>query len=482
AEEVVRSLYQLRRQTGFLPDFLEIGNEPDRPEYWSGTLDDYLEVYAATSGLVRAHFPSIKLGAMGLAGSESTMGGEESALITALKDARNRSLPLDFLSWHHYGQASEIRYTNIVERLRAADVATAGDVGAAPLQLVVSEWNIAPNAWERDGGFDNSHAAANYAAFQEHARQLGLDAACFFMTQDIDDPAGIHDLGGFSVGALTRRGIKKPVWRVMEILGSMAQDAHVPVRLPFDEYGLTATGSLSGDRLRILVANDSVEPSWVFKSGCIEEGLLPGVIQQRLQNSGLTRASNPTVGVLHNAGFDFAEAVSLSNILNRVTEAQRLKKEARTVELHLRGTKNLQVTGVRRFDSTHNAPAIHRNTLIPHLQSVEAAAQNSAATAGDLLLVTLGFPAAGHVPNLSWSIGKLANRYNLPVRVARAWRDTTESMLVRTRIAQLDLLDQVPGASLEPLEYGSEAGVVVQGERVSFQMEPDSVFLLEIDL
>ena len=476
ADEVVAAIHELQSRTGTLPDYLEIGNEPDRVEYWDGTLADYLALYSAASTAIRGEFPSIKVGGMGLAGSESNMSGSQSALLALQEFACNNQLPLDFLSWHNYGMSTQMRYSGIVDRLRSA----AGE-SQQSLELLVSEWNIEPNALAGNGSFDRSLGAANYAAFAATSADLGLDGSCFFMLHDIDDQSGIQDLNGQSIGAMSKRGIKKPSWRMMEIINQMATQAVVPVSLPQNEFAIAAFATVAGNNLRIVIANESVEPEWVFANGCRESGILPGEAATRIQAAGLPASPDLNSTQLLGAGFNSEETIALLAIFAEVRSALELKQNGRDITLEFANTTHLTLLGARRFDSTHNAPANHLENLLPHLELVESAAISAAIQAGDNFLIAEGYSPVSAVPDLSLSISELASTYNLSEEIARVWRNTGNRVLRSERL-NTALFESLPGSALEPLETPVEAGLSLDGNRLSLHLEADSVTIIELAL
>ncbi|HKQ39511.1 MAG TPA: hypothetical protein VJ063_15645, partial [Verrucomicrobiae bacterium] len=87
-------------------NYWEIWNEPEnRPAMWTGTDDDYLQLYAAAAARIKAEFPDLKVGGLGLGYSGSYRAGvfQPSAFVTNfLARCHLASIPLDFFSWHCY--------------------------------------------------------------------------------------------------------------------------------------------------------------------------------------------------------------------------------------------------------------------------------------------------------------------------------------------------------------------------------------------
>lgn len=77
--------------------YWEIWNEPDLGALmWSGTFDDYVRLYAATSRAIKAHDVHLKVGGPAVAFPRKPF------LADFVGTCRRDNLPLDFCSWHTY--------------------------------------------------------------------------------------------------------------------------------------------------------------------------------------------------------------------------------------------------------------------------------------------------------------------------------------------------------------------------------------------
>jgi hypothetical protein len=84
--------------------YWEIWNEPNGKNMWSGTRDQYFELYATASKAIKASVPSVKVGGPAIANPASPW------VRPFLQYCRDRKLPLDFFSWHRYTPSlAEIR-------------------------------------------------------------------------------------------------------------------------------------------------------------------------------------------------------------------------------------------------------------------------------------------------------------------------------------------------------------------------------------
>lgn len=175
---------------GFTYDikYWEIWNEaesaPNRPPetnaMWSGTQEQYLELYAVAARMIKKHDPTLKVG-----GPSSTMTQPDYNR-KFLNHCRQHQAPLDFFSWHTYSANVEEMAT------RARGVRELLDeYGFQKTESHCNEWNYdAPNVRqphpsasypgaraERAKGTEGaSYDAAVLLRFQDSP----LDVACFY--------------------------------------------------------------------------------------------------------------------------------------------------------------------------------------------------------------------------------------------------------------------------------------------------------------
>lgn len=128
--------------------YWEIWNEPEnRPVMWTGTDAQFLELYRVTSRLLRAQFPTIKIGgpAFGYYGKFDGTDLQPSEFCAAFLDlCRREALPLDFFSWHCYTDNP----AELVARARAVR-RVLDDRSFAQTESHLNEWNLLPgNTWD----------------------------------------------------------------------------------------------------------------------------------------------------------------------------------------------------------------------------------------------------------------------------------------------------------------------------------------------
>jgi hypothetical protein len=81
--------------------YFEIWNEPDGIGTWTGTMQQYFELYATAAKAIKAHDPSLMVGG-------PVMGGPiPFDAEPFLKYCHDHQLPLDFFAWHYYTDAPQ---------------------------------------------------------------------------------------------------------------------------------------------------------------------------------------------------------------------------------------------------------------------------------------------------------------------------------------------------------------------------------------
>ena len=376
ASRVVERLDRIEEDSGVLPDYVEIWNEIDRPEFWEGSLLDYLELYSVTAAAIRAAHPQVKIGGPGLAGQFSTLEGSESALDSLARHCAQYSLPLDFLSWHHYTEANEFDLTGVVTRLNDL----CDSLGLQNVETVVSEWNIWPNAQHDPINFDTSRAASQLGGFLTTALYAGLDRSVYFQMFDITvfngDP--MLDLQGAHMGMVTTHGIKKPAAHVMSMIARMMDD-QVLVSTPDEmEYGVRVLASRTPDRIRLLVSNDDVDARWLWVEKCRVNGLVAGeLFDAVMQAATQVGVAEPTAQQLAATGLVSLYEAEFS--LTTLAECQLLESlEGTTREVRIR-LDNLTSTELATgefgkivvFDSTNNNPTLNVSQIQTDLVAAE---------------------------------------------------------------------------------------------------------------
>lgn len=123
--------------------YWEIWNEPENPEMWQGTMEQYFELYRVASKHLKSCFPHLKIGGYASCGFYTILHTEwpewhKSFIVwfdKFLEMCKEESLPLDFFSWHSYDPIEEtIQYARYArEKLDA--------FGFQNTETSCNEWN-----------------------------------------------------------------------------------------------------------------------------------------------------------------------------------------------------------------------------------------------------------------------------------------------------------------------------------------------------
>ncbi|MHB8681278.1 MAG: GH39 family glycosyl hydrolase [Acidimicrobiales bacterium] len=238
----------------------EVWNEPDGT-FWYGTLADYLAMYQATVTAIEQ--AAAAAGVKVLVGGPALLYPDPSWIEPLLAYVTAQHLPLDFLSWHYYGDYPSagpvfpLGPLTLPPQLPAAgdywynpgtraqtygeQVTFVKGLLAAYPQLhpltVLDEWNI-------DAGYDprsdTSYDAAFAAAVLDSVQQAGLDRMAFFRVAD--DRPGTLGNWGMLFSDLT----PKPVYDTFLFWHELA-GAQLPVTLPPSQLLADPVGRIGAD-------------------------------------------------------------------------------------------------------------------------------------------------------------------------------------------------------------------------------------------
>lgn len=117
--------------------YWEVWNEPDVPGMWTGTMEQYFELYKTTVKAIKKHNPDLLVGTAGVA-SVYNLGPP------LLDYCREYQLPIDFFSWHRYtADPAEVTKAALFAR-KLLD-----DHGYPETESHFGEWNYWPGSWEK---------------------------------------------------------------------------------------------------------------------------------------------------------------------------------------------------------------------------------------------------------------------------------------------------------------------------------------------
>jgi len=477
ADTALTMLENYEAHYGFVPNFVEIWNEPDRREFYNGDIEDYLELYTAASQKIKFRWPHVQVGGMGLAGYRSEMGGTQSAILSLIDHAAANNLPLDFVSWHHYTIANGLRYSGFAEDVRQRlDSYNMSDV-----KLIVSEWNIYPSP---NPEFDGGHNAANYAGFQTTARELGLDGNIMFVLQDVKRSNGaIGDFTGNGMGSITEHGIKKPVFHVIETIQAMASETMLTTIRPDNELSVNVYTTKVGNRVRYVVSNDAVPGEWLWSNRLRDAGMAPGYLwtlySSAAKNNG--PAHKPNHAELLAEGMTELEISAIREMEDELNMVWNFSKNDRPVEIVFGGDAVPNISNVRRFDNAHNNFAHRVDEIMPYLvQAADNAKWYGLNEISDYF-ATNGIIVSPEELELYDDIQQWATENNVPPDIAIKSTTVYLKALAEGRLLDVDLLNSLPQMSVTSMT-AEDARVTPGAGSVSFHMEPDSVVIFDIYL
>ncbi len=234
--------------------FFEVWNEPNLEMFFSGTMEEYLEMYRFASLAIKKVDDRLKV------------GGPSTAINAWLPETiefcQKNNLPLDFLSTHHYPTDAGFGLgLEMEEQMARADrevchttmVKAVEEAGSLPLYY--SEWNSSPSP--RDRWHDTSYCAAFIV--KTVMNNMGLiDMYSFWTFTDIFEECAqssepFH--GGF--GLLNIHNIPKPSYRAFQQLAKLSGE-----HLAVEAQGASPTvdfGASKGDgKITVLLANHNV--------------------------------------------------------------------------------------------------------------------------------------------------------------------------------------------------------------------------------
>ncbi len=480
ADRVVAVLQECEEESGLLPDYVEIWNEPERAEWWSGTQEEYEELYAVAAQALDQAFPerAFRIGGPALAGATSTFDGEEPFLLEFVDAAIAREAPLEFVSWHHYDLGGAIRYYDVYEQLQERLDA----YGLQDVLRIVSEWNLAPSSFNNPeaGDLDRSHAAAMALNVIDAAIRGDLDGQIFFQLQDVDQQFGTSDFLLGAPGLMTLHGIYKPVYRLLEGLRQAAALPAVEVEYPLNEWGL-GVSAFRADRFGVLfVGWDTVDAEWVWAEGCKERGAQPGVLWSAVEDA-FEEYGTLSEQTLVAVGLEEWEAAVALEVYALALEAQVVEANPREVEIVLEGASSIRLGEVWRFDSARNNPADRREEFLPTLEWAEDEAKEYAYDETVAFLAEEGItdvPDYDDIEDFPENAEELGELLGLSEYLAiEAW-GVLDNALEEGRLLHADDLNALPAATVQS-ESAEEAGIAFEDGVLRFSMEPNSVYVLK---
>ncbi|WP_078549584.1 GH39 family glycosyl hydrolase [Litchfieldia alkalitelluris] len=213
--------------------FFEVWNEPNLIHFWSGTKEQYFELYENTAKTIKSFDNQLRVG-----GPATSIN----AWITDMIEfCEGNNVPLDFISTHHYPTDDPLWKKGSTDMSVLKELFEAGEFGkyergvikkmtskareeAGKYPLYYTEWNT--SAMLNDAQHDESYAATMVAKILADNDGL-VDGYAFWTFSDIFEESGQLDgayHGGF--GLMNYYGIPKPVYRCFQLFHEAGKERY----------------------------------------------------------------------------------------------------------------------------------------------------------------------------------------------------------------------------------------------------------------
>jgi xylan 1,4-beta-xylosidase len=210
-ELVYQTVYHFNIERKLGIRYWEVWNEPNVPSFWSGTLNDYLKLYEATThGALRAD-SSIEIGGPATASFDRWLAVsapfyEQNWISELSRYTQAHNLPLNFVSWHYYDSQPE----NFAWSVQTHQQWVASAAPAPHLLLTEWNWSAAP-APELDTDVTAAYAAAVLTTLAD----TPLDKAFFF------EPIDSSTVWEGRWGLMRKDGVQKPVYNTFRLANNL---------------------------------------------------------------------------------------------------------------------------------------------------------------------------------------------------------------------------------------------------------------------
>ncbi len=236
--------------------YWEIWNEPDvKPSMWTGTDQQYLELYKTTAQLIKKQFPDLKIGGPAV-GNPIIIEGEipkpSEFAAKFLAYCKENNCPLDFFSWHCYTDDPSV----IVRKAKAVR-SILNEYGFQSTESHLNEWNYLPdNDWRpmlKDG-----QGIAREKWYEKMGGPVGASflVSVLSLLQDAQvDIANFYtgEIQGF--GLFNYYGTPKKTYYGMKAFTLMLETpTRIQATLPIPQSTILAGVNQNKDKLCILIA------------------------------------------------------------------------------------------------------------------------------------------------------------------------------------------------------------------------------------
>lgn len=198
-------------------EYWEIWNEPDVDLMWTGTKEEFLALYETVARAVEAHDPALKVGGPGFSDVNDKPEGWARVF---LAHCRDRKLPLDFFTFHRYGNdvAGIVEKVRFVRRLL-------DEYGFEKTEIHLNEFRYMTN-WAGIRPRDPEKYAGVPAAFEESTGATGAAHAVSTLVALQAEPVAMTNYYSADTSPWSmfgQFGIRRPVYHAYRAFNEVAK-------------------------------------------------------------------------------------------------------------------------------------------------------------------------------------------------------------------------------------------------------------------
>ena len=217
--------------------YFEVWNEPTTADFWTGTViaqDEYFKLYDRTARAIKSVSPDYRVGGPASQQGDSEEGHSGQWITDIINHAKQKHVPLDFISTHAYAVAEGNPLFNdpnipqpwylspsfgaIIENVKGARAQIDESV-LSYLPLHYTEWSTTPSS--RDPVHDQ-YISAPFILSKLKGSEGCADSMAYWTFTDIFEEEGVPPSpfhGGF--GLLNLQGLRKPAFYAYQFLNRL---------------------------------------------------------------------------------------------------------------------------------------------------------------------------------------------------------------------------------------------------------------------
>lgn len=221
--------------------YYEFWNEPDL-KYWQGSLADFLSLYETTVRVIREVDPEGRVGGVATNqwdGRIHKKTGSDVLNFELIRFAAKHDVPLDFISWHHFGRP--VAHIQEAKDAYLAEWQRAGFEGEP--EWLVTEWSMPARGTPHAGPLVGEALLAFWEA--------GVDlqtTACWEEFHAKPDPKGFGPWG-----LITQQGLRHGTYFVQRFVDRWVRGSEGAAVLRTDSHRTVAVSKKAGGVLEVLV-------------------------------------------------------------------------------------------------------------------------------------------------------------------------------------------------------------------------------------